>query len=444
MPSARAFCGSCRHGDRRVRHAGAAAEVVTGAGYTRLVVPAIWPLGGRRMSAPTADAADPAPELTVVLPCLDEERTLAACIREADTAMRQGGIAGEVIVADNGSADASVAIAAQAGARVVTVAARGYGNALRAGIGAARGRFIVMGDADGSYDFSRIPLLVERLRAGADLVMGNRFLGGIADGAMPWKNRYLGNPFLSWIGRRLFRTPIGDFHCGLRGFSAEAYRRMDLRTTGMEFATEMIIKASLLGLRVTEVPTVLRPDGRDRPPHLRPWRDGWRHLRFMLLFSPRWLFLYPGLALMAGGLVAGGLLLSGPVQIGRVQFDIHTLLFAAIAVLIGFQAVAFAVLGKFFAIHVGLRLPDARFEGWLRRVTLETGTVAGLILVAAGLGLSVFSVWLWRERGFGPLVPGQMLRWVIPGALSLTLGCQVILTNLFLNVLRLDTRKDPS
>jgi hypothetical protein len=218
---------------------------------------------------------------------------------------------------------------------------------------------------------------------------------------------------------------------------------MDLRTTGMEFATEMIIKASLLGLRVAEVPTVLRPDGRDRPPHLRPWRDGWRHLRFMLLFSPRWLFLYPGLALMAGGLLAGGLLLSGPLQVGRVQFDINTLLFAAIAVLIGFQAVAFAVLGKFFAIQTGLHAPDARFERWLRVITLETGTIAGLLLVAAGLGLSAFSVWLWRQRGFGPLVPGHMLRWVIPGALSLTLGCQAILTNFFLNVLRLDTRKDP-
>ncbi len=405
-------------------------------------MPAISPLGGLRMSAPTADAG-PAPELTVVLPCLNEERTLAACIREAKAGMEQGGIAGEVVVADNGSTDASVAIAAREGASVVAVGARGYGHALRAGIAAARGRFIVMGDADGSYDFSRIPVLVERLRGGSDLVMGNRFRGGIADGAMPWKNRYLGNPFLSWLGRRLFHTAIGDFHCGLRGFSAEAYRRMDLRTTGMEFATEMIIKASLLGLRVAEVPTVLRPDGRGRPPHLRPWRDGWRHLRFMLLFSPRWLFLYPGLALMTAGLVAGGLLLPGPLQIGRVHFDIHTLLFAAIAVLIGFQAVAFAILGKFFSIHVGLRLPDARFERWLRLVTLESGTLAGLVLVAAGLGLSFFSVWLWRERGFGNLVPGQMLRWVIPGALSLTLGCQVILTNFFLNVLRLDTRKDP-
>jgi hypothetical protein len=325
---------------------------------------------------------------------------------------------------------------------VVPVTAKGYGNALRAGIAAAHGRYIVMGDADASYDFSHISQFTEKLRAGCDLVMGNRFRGGIQAGAMPWKNRYLGNPVLSWLGRLFFRTTIGDFHCGLRGFTVEAYRRMDLRTNGMEFASEMVIKAALLGLRVAEVPTVLRPDGRDRPPHLRPWRDGWRHLRFMLLFSPRWLFLYPGLALMAGGLLAGGLLLSGPLQIGRVQFDINTLLFAAIAVLTGFQAVAFAILSKFFAIQAELRAPEARFEQWLRVITLEAGLAAGLLLVAAGLGLSIFSVWLWRQRGFGPLVPGHMLRWVIPGALSLTLGCQVILTSFFLSILRLDTHKD--
>ncbi len=395
------------------------------------------------MSASPEHPAGSEPELSVVLPCLNEARTLAACIREVVAAMRQGAIAGEVVVADNGSTDDSAAIAAREGARVVPVAARGYGHALRAGIAAARGRYVVMGDADASYDFAHVLRFLAPLRTGADLVVGNRFLGGVAAGAMPWKNRYLGNPLLSWIGRRLFRTPVGDFHCGLRGFSAEAYRRMDLRTTGMEFASEMIIKASLLGLRVAEVPTVLRPDGRDRPPHLRPWRDGWRHLRFMLLFSPRWLFLYPGLALMAAGAAAGAVLLPGPLRVGRVQFDINTLLFAAIAVLIGFQAVAFAVLSKFFAIHAGLQAPDARFERRLRLLTLETGTAAGLVLMAAGLGLSVFSVWLWRLRGFGPLVPGHMLRWVIPGAVSLTLGCQVILTNFFLNVLRLDTRKDP-
>lgn len=389
-----------------------------------------------------ADGAAATLDLSVVLPCLNEARTIAACVQEATAAMARAGIAGEVVVADNGSTDGSAAAAALAGARVISVAARGYGSALRAGIEVAHGRYIVMGDADASYDFSHIPQFLERLRAGFDLVMGNRFRGGIQRGAMPWKNRLIGNPALSWLGRLFFRTPVGDFHCGLRGFSIEAYRRMDLRTNGMEFASEMVIKAALLGLRVTEVPTVLRRDGRDRPSHLRPWRDGWRHLRFMLLFSPRWLFLYPGLALMAAGLLIGGLLLPGPLAVGHVYFDINTLLFAAIAVLVGFQAVAFAVLSKFFAIRAGLRAPEARFERWLRIVTLEVGLTAGLLLVAGGLGLSIFSVWLWRQRGFGPLVPGQMLRWVVPGALSLTLGCQVILTSFFLSVLRLDTRKD--
>jgi glycosyltransferase involved in cell wall biosynthesis len=401
------------------------------------------PLKSLFMVTPVADSnAAATPELTVVMPCLNEARTVAICVDEARKAMVEAGIAGEVVVADNGSTDASATIANAQGARVVPVAARGYGHALRAGISAARGRYIVMGDADASYDFSHLPRYVEKLRAGYDLVVGDRFGGGIQPDAMPWKNRYLGNPLLSWVGRLFFQTRIHDFHCGLRGFSAAAFRRMDLRTTGMEFASEMIIKAALLGLRVTEVPTVLRPDGRQRPSHLRPWRDGWRHLRFMLLFSPRWLFFYPGLALMAAGLVVGGMLLPGPLVVGRVHFDVNTLLFSAIALLIGFQAVAFAVLSKFFAIHAGLRAPEARFERWLRALTLEVGLIAGFLLAATGLGLSLFSVWLWRQRGFGSLIPSQMLRWVIPGALSLTLGCQVILTSFFLSVLRLDTRKD--
>ncbi len=378
----------------------------------------------------------------MVMPCLNEAKTLEGCIREALAALQQAGIAGEVVIADNGSTDGSQAIATAAGARVVAVAAKGYGNALRGGIAAARGRYIVMGDADGSYDFSHVARFVERLRAGDDLVMGNRFLGGVQPGAMPWKNRYIGNPLLSFIGRLFFRTNIGDFHCGLRGFSAAAYQRMDLRTTGMEFASEMVIKSIMLGQRVTEVPTVLRPDGRGRPPHLRPWRDGWRHLRFMLLFSPRWLFFYPGLLMMAVGLVATALLLPGPVHLGRVQLDVHTLLFAAIAVLIGFQAVSFAALSKIFAIRAGLRQPEARFEAWVQRATLETGLVTGSLLVLLGLGLWANAAWFWGERGFGQLQPAQTLRWVIPGALCLALGSQLVLTSFLLGVLRLDTREN--
>ncbi len=378
----------------------------------------------------------------MVLPCLNEARTITGCVREAMDALAAAGIAGEVVVADNGSTDGSQELATRAGARVVPIAIKGYGNALRGGIAAARGRFILMGDADGSYHFGHLPRFVERLRAGADLVMGNRFLGGIAPGAMPWKNRHIGNPVLSFIGRLFFRTGIGDFHCGLRAFTVEAYRRMDLRTTGMELASEIVIKSVLFGMRIEEVPTVLRKDGRDRPPHLRPWRDGWRHLRFMLLFSPRWLFWYPGIGLMTAGLILGGALVQGPLPLGPVTLDVHTLLFAAVAVLIGFQAASFAVLSKFFTIRAGLRSAEAGFASWLRHVTLEAGLVLGGLLVAAGLILSIGAVGIWGEHGFGPLQPGETLRWVIPGALCLVLGCQMILTSFFLGVLRLDTRTE--
>ena len=381
-------------------------------------------------------------ELSVVIPCLNEARTIVGCVREALDALAANSISGEVVVADNGSTDGSQQMATAAGARVVPIASKGYGNALRGGIAAARGRFILMGDADGSYDFSHLDRFVARLRAGADLVMGNRFLGGIQPGAMPWKNRHVGNPVLSFVGRLFFRTRIGDFHCGLRAFSATAYRSMDLRTTGMELASEMVIKAELFGLRVEEVPTVLRKDGRDRPPHLRPWRDGWRHLRFMLLFSPRWLFWYPGIVLMAVGLVVGGALVPGPLTLGHVTLDVHTLLFAAVAVLIGFQSVSLAVLSKFFALRAGLRRPEAGFDDWFRHVTVESGLVAGGVLVVIGLTLSVDAVWIWGDRGFGHLQPAETLRWVIPGALCLVLGCQMILTSFFLGVLRLDTRSD--
>lgn len=384
------------------------------------------------------------PELSVVMPCLNEARTITGCVREAMDALAASGIAGEVVVADNGSTDGSQDLATQAGARVVPIAAKGYGNALRGGIAAARGRFILMGDADGSYDFSHLPRFVERLRTGADLVMGNRFRGGIQPGAMPWKNRHIGNPVLSFVGRLFFRTGIGDFHCGLRAFTTDAYRRMDLRTTGMELASEIVIKSVLFGLRVEEVPTVLRKDGRDRPPHLRPWRDGWRHLRFMLLFSPRWLFWYPGILLMALGLVLGGALLQGPLPLGRITLDVHTLLFAAVAVLIGFQATSFAVLSKFVATRAGLRRPEAGFEDWFRHLTLESGLVTGGVLVVAGLGLSIGAVSIWGGQGFGRLQPAETLRWVIPGALCLVLGCQMILTSFFLGVLRLDTGPDPA
>jgi hypothetical protein len=378
-------------------------------------------------------------ELTVVIPCLDEALTLAGCVREAIDAMQSSEIVGEVVVADNGSTDGSQKIATDNGARVEPIAIKGYGNALRGGIAAARGQYIIMGDADGSYNFSHLPRFVERLRDGADLVMGNRFLGGIEPGAMPWKNRHIGNPILSFIGRLFFKTGIGDFHCGLRGFTTEAYQRMDLRTTGMELASEIVIKSVLFGLRVEEVATELRKDGRDRPPHLRPWRDGWRHLRFMLLFSPRWLFWYPGIVLMTLGIAGGAALLPGPLALGKIILDVHTLLFAGVAILIGFQAVSFAVLSKLFAVRAGLYRSEASFEKWIKHLTLEVGLVAGSMLIAIGLILSIGAVRFWGDQGFGSLQPTETLRWVIPGALSLLLGFQMILTSFFLGVLRLDT-----
>lgn len=387
-----------------------------------------------------ADAEPNALELSIVMPCLNEEETLAGCVREAQAAIGAAGVAGEVIVADNGSSDRSREIAAALGARVVSVAEKGYGAALRGGIAASRGRYVLMGDADGSYDFGHAPRFLEALRAGADLAMGNRFAGGIRPGAMPWKNRYVGNPLLSGLGRLFFKSPVRDFHCGLRAFRREAYERLALQTSGMEFASEMVIKATLLGQRVVEVPTVLRPDGRSRPPHLRPWRDGWRHLRFMLLYSPRWLFLFPGLAAMALGLATMLWLLPGPRTVGGLTFDVHTLVYAVAAVLIGFQSVSFAILSRIYAMQAGLLPPQPAMERWFRWVTLETGVCGGVVLVMVGVGLTLAALLGWQRAGFGPLDPQQTLRWVVPGALGLALGVQVVLLSFFLSVLGLRLR----
>ena len=381
-------------------------------------------------------------EVSVVMPCLNEARTLGACLQEAAQALRDAKLSGEIIVADNGSTDGSQDIATRLGARIVPISSKGYGHALRGGISEARGRYIVMGDCDGSYDFSHLTHFIEKLRAGAELVMGNRFQGGILPGAMPWKNRYLGNPLLSFIGRMLFRTGIGDFNCGLRAFTATAYHKMDLRTTGMEFASEIVIKAAIFRLRVEEIPTVLRPDGRGRPPHLRPWRDGWRNLRFMLLFSPRWLFLYPGIFCMAAGIAGVVALLPGPLHLGQVELDVHTLLFASLTVVLGFQAVSFAILGKFVAIRTGLRLPEDKFTLRMQWLTLESGLLTGASLLLIGLALWAWAVRIWSGHSFGHLDTPRTLRWVIPGALCLMLGGQLVLNSFFLGILRLDTRSN--
>jgi glycosyltransferase involved in cell wall biosynthesis len=380
-------------------------------------------------------------ELTVLMPCLNEAETLNACILKARGFLDRSGIRGEIVVGDNGSTDGSQALARSLGARVVDVPARGYGAALFHGARAARGRFVIMGDSDDSYDFSSLDALVEKLREGCDLVMGNRFKGGIAPGAMPWKNRWIGNPALSFIGRLFFNCPVGDFWCGLRGFSRQAFDKLDLRSIGMEFALEMVIKATLHGLKIAEVPVTLSPDGRSRPPHLRPWRDGWRGLRFMLLFSPRWLFLYPGLLLMWGGLAAGAWLLPGRRDVGSIHLDYNTLLYAAMAVLLGFQAASFAIFSKIYTIQEGLRPPDGRLDRFMGGRVVETGLLLGGGLVLAGLAGSALAVWHWRSLGFGDLDASRSLRMVIPSVLALALGAQIIFASMFLGVLRLRTRQ---
>jgi glycosyltransferase involved in cell wall biosynthesis len=384
---------------------------------------------------------DQAPELSIVIPCLNEAETLGICILKAQNWLRKHGVRGEVVVGDNGSSDGSQEIAWCCGARVVHVPVRGYGAALYHASHAARGRYVIMGDADDSYDFSDLMPFLEKLRQGYDLVMGNRFKGGIRPGAMPWKNRYLGNPILTGIGRVFFRSPSGDFHCGMRGFSATAFQRLDLRTTGMEYASEMVIKATLMGMRVTEVPTTLSPDGRSRAPHLRPWRDGWRHLRFMLLYSPRWLFLYPGLVLMLVGLLVGVWLWPGPKSVGGVVFDVHTLLYAAAAVLIGFQSVLFAFLSKTFAIAEGLLPEDPKLSRLFKFVSLEVGLVVGTLLVMGGLAGSLAMVWFWSARSFGELDKTVTLRVVVPLVLAMALGCQIVLSSFFFSLLGLRIRR---
>jgi hypothetical protein len=345
-----------------------------------------------------------------------------------------------VVVADNGSTDGSRELAAAAGARVVDVAPRGYGAALLGGIAAARGRFVIMGDADDSYDFTALGPFLAKLREGCDLVMGDRFAGGISAGAMPPLHRYLGNPVLSFLGRLLFRSPCRDFHCGLRGFRRDAILALDLRTTGMEFASEMVVKATLHGLAVTEVPTTLSVDGRSQPPKLRTWRDGWRHLRFLLLYSPRWLFLYPGVALMALGAALAAWLLPGPRRLGAVELDVHTLLYATTAVVVGFQAVTFALFTKVFAISEGLLPDDPRLRRVARLTSLEVGLVAGAALLAAGVAGSLYAFEVWGSGNFGHLDPRRMLRIVIPSVGAVTLGAEAILASFFLSVLRLRRR----
>jgi Glycosyl transferase family 2 len=379
-------------------------------------------------------------EFSVVIPCLNEARTIGRCISKARASFDELGIDGEVVVADNGSSDASASVALEHHARVVPVAAQGYGNALAAGIEAAEGTYVIMGDADDSYDFSALGAFVEKLRSGSDLVVGNRFKGGVRPGAMPFLHKYLGNPVLTLIGKWFFRIPVGDVYCGLRGFRRREIVALDLQSEGMEYALEMIVKAKLHGLSIAEVPTTLSPDGRGRRPHLRTWRDGWRSLRFFLLFSPRWLFLYPGLFLTVLGLATMAWLLPGQRRVGSVTFDVHTLLYGAVAVLVGFQATTFAVFTRLFAAQDGLLPESPRFERRIRRFTLERGLLVGLGLIVAGIVGSVYAIGAWEQKSFGHLNYPHTMRIVIPSALGIALGFQVIVSSFFFAIVGLRSR----
>jgi len=388
-------------------------------------------------------------ELTILMPCLNEAETLARCIEKAKVGLQRSGVCGEIVIADNGSTDGSQAIAEKAGVRLVPVKEKGYGSALIGGVRAASGKWIIMGDADDSYDFSDVAGFVKKFQAGDELVMGCRLpVGGgtITPGAMPWKNRWLGNPTLSFIGRLFFKCPAHDFHSGLRGFTKTAFEKMDLQTTGMEFASEMVIKSTLKGLKISEVPITLHKDGRSRPPHLKPWRDGWRHLRFMLLFSPRWLFLVPGLVLSLLGFVFAARLSLGDFQVGGILFNVGTLIVACMTVIVGFQLVAFAYFTKVFAIAEGLLPDDPKLSRVFKIFTLEKGLILGLLVLLGGVFLLAQSVWIWRQSCYGILQSTEdNLRRLIPATTLVVLGIQTIFSSFFMSTLGLKTatRKPP-
>jgi len=380
-------------------------------------------------------------ELTILMPCLNEAETISTCVTKAKSFLARAGISGEVLIADNGSSDGSVALAQRDGARVIAVTERGYGAALRAGVAAARGHFVIMGDADDSYDFSGLDPFIKQLRGGCDLVMGNRFAGGIAPGAMPFLHRYLGNPVLSFIGRVFFRAKIGDFHCGLRGFRRDAILGLDLQTSGMELASEMVVRAAVGNLNIAEVPTTLAVDGRSRPPHLRTWHDGWRHLRFLLMFSPRWLFLYPGLALLVLGGIGTALLFPGPLMVSaEFGFDDHTFLVSAIAILVGVQLTGFGVIARHFAA-VNALLPCSRpLAALLSAISLERGLMIAAGIVCTGFAGVAWSLWQWALVDFGPLTVPVVMRVLTFALVLIAIGVQLAFMFFLLGVIDLPFR----
>ncbi|WP_299780182.1 glycosyltransferase family 2 protein [uncultured Formosa sp.] len=380
-------------------------------------------------------------ELTVVMPCLNEAETLATCIKKAQSFFESHTITGEIIIADNGSTDGSIQIAEELNTTVVHIITKGYGSALKGGIESAKGKYIIMADADDSYDFSALLPFLIQLRAGYDLVVGNRFKGGIQKDAMPFIHKYLGNPVLSFIGKLFYNIEIGDFHCGLRGFSKEAFLKMNLKTSGMEFASEMIVKSKLQNLKITEVPTILYPDGRTRKPHLNTWQDGWRHLRFLSLYSPNWLFLYPAIFLMVIGIISSTLLLINPIQVRSIILDVHTLLYTSSFVLIGFQFLVFYCLTKIYAVENDLLPKSNRYNTLFKYINLERGLVLGFLILIVGCGLSYYGLFIWKSKDFGNLNPTNTLRIVIPAVFTILLGIQVILFSLFFSILGLKNNR---
>jgi glycosyltransferase involved in cell wall biosynthesis len=376
-------------------------------------------------------------ELSIVMPCLNEVETLKTCITKARSFLEKNNINGEIIIADNGSTDGSIIMAKKLNTRIVEVEEKGYGNALIGGIKAAHGAYIIMADADDSYDFESLMPFLNKLREGYDLVIGNRFKGGIKKNAMPFLHKHLGNPVLSFLGKLFFSIDIGDFHCGLRGFSKEAYEKMNLKATGMEFASEMIVKSKLNNLKITEVPTILYPDGRSRKPHLKTWTDGWRHLRFLLLYSPNWLFFYPAIVIMLVGLVSSTILIINPIIIRGIMFDIHTLMYSFSLILIGFQFLVFYGLTKIYAVENGLLPKSNRYEKLFRYINLEKGLIVGILLLILGLILSYYGLSVWRESNFGTLKPSSTFRIIIPAVFIILLGIQTVLFSLFFSILGL-------
>jgi glycosyltransferase involved in cell wall biosynthesis len=375
-------------------------------------------------------------ELSIVMPCLNEELTIGTCIKKAQQFLNEHNIVGEIVVADNGSTDSSLEIAKGLGARVIQVEKKGYGNALRSGIHASYGKYIIMGDSDDSYDFTSLSPFVQKLREGYDLVMGNRFAGGILPGAMPWHHRYIGNPVLSFIGRLFFKSPVKDFHCGLRGFTKEAFDRLDLQTGGMEFASEMVIKASMLGFKICEVPTILSPDGRDRPPHLRSWRDGWRHLRFMLIYSPTWVFFIPGIVLMVVGFALGLWIFLFPVEIYGINLEINSMLYSSVIILLGFSSFLFSVIAWTYGYQNQLILKNKfiiRFHEYFR---LEKGLLLGALLFAIGIFVGIDIYITWGNTGFGELDPHIFTKRAIFSTLFILLGSNITMGSFLLSIIR--------